>query len=213
MGCSISEKDSVSEGVAKKKKYNTTVSILRAEGCFNMKMMSDKPIYKPGDMAYFHILAFDQITRNFNILSELRRLGMYGYANLILKITDSKGSNIHTQERNISGDGDLLSEILRYKIKEEAAGGIYKASVNMKEVSSEEFPTIERVFRVRKYYKKAINVEVELDKESYFPGDVVYAKVTARKPDASLFTPQALISYTLRVIYIIYIHIYLCTEY
>ena len=193
-------------GQAKSKEESKSIPIItRTPGCFSLKLLTSKPIYKPGDMAYFQILGLDPTTP---IIPYIRDLP--SNIELELKINDPKGACIHTQSRLISNSGnpiniDLVMEVLSYRLEEEAAGGIYMANVSIKNVPPEEFPAIQRVFRVRQYFKKAINLEIELDKETYFPGDIVYAKVLARKPDASLFTSNANISYTLRVTIYIYI--------
>ena len=209
MGENISSKIRHGEEVKSGQKYGRTVDLNRKKGCFSVKLLSSQPIYKPGDVAYFQILGFDPITREFtNFLSTLQNPQ---YTELVMKITDGKGSCIHTQTRNLSylphGELDLLQEVLSYRISSEAAGGIYKASITMKEVEPDEFPQVDRIFRVREYFKKAISLEVDLDKESYFPGDLLYAKVIVRKPDSSPFSPAATISYVARV-YIQYIYIY-----
>lgn len=124
-------------------------------------LSSDRPLYRPGESAWLRVVTLDRLT--LMPLNDSMRV----------RIIDPKGAEVY-RKRGRFQDGVLA---LKWDIAENSAGGEYFFEVRD---SADEF-TLERLsLQVRRYQAPQLQKEIDLDQESYLPGEQGAAEIRIR---------------------------------
>lgn len=134
---------------------------------------SDKPIYKPNDVAFFEVFVIDALTKIPVGLPHTNNTDTI-YASM--NILDSFDTSIYSSSRRVKSENGTI--VFTYKVPEDTKGGDYKIKVE-----SSSFPTTYREFRIKQFSSPELFVTVDFDKNNYSPNDLVTAKVKVRRPD------------------------------
>ena len=188
----------------------STTQISRTNRALSIYLQTDKPIYKPGDNILLQLLFVNPVSHTIEC-EESAFPPSDSPLKLHLKIVDGKDSTIYEDENlEFQPEKKRMVFVSKWNIPNTQTGGIYRAIFSIIDHEDEICPSAERLFRIRQYFKQTNQVQVELDKESYFPRDIVNVKVFIKKGDGSPLSPDTQIFFTARVyIYIIYIYIYI----
>ena len=166
-------------------------------------LISDKPLYKPGDIVFFSVIFLSPYNHYLPLDS-------YVPLELKLNIQDPTGASINTinYEFTVGAKAKKIAASLLHDIKPKARGGIYlaKLEVNYEEV---DLPSVQRTFRVREYHKpKVAASKLTLEKQVYFGGDQLNAKLKVRQLNGDMPPTGTTFSFILYVIIYIYIYIF-----
>ena len=182
--------------------------ITRGRDPFSVILICDKPIYKPGDVAFFSCMMFNPI--NYNCVSKYMGSKWNYNSEINLQILDGKGTSIHSIRHYLGdGRGDKLVPSFAYNIPEEAKGGIYTAKANIYFHYHLLIPNARRTFRIREYHKPTVAAsKLTLHKQVYFGGDTIKAILKVRGVDGNIPPPNTKYSFLLSVC-VVYIYIYI----
>ena len=123
---------------------------------------TDKPVYNPLDIMFVRAFLFNSTTKAPLLKCEP--------ATVIIK--DPAGAEVVRANRAPCADAWVS---FSYKVPESAPGGMYSLRVSIGDG-----PVEELTVRVRERKQRELELAVDFSRDSYYPGDSVRGKVTAR---------------------------------
>jgi hypothetical protein len=150
-------------------------------------LATDKPMYQPGEKVYFRSLTLDRATlqparEDFRLVYTLtlpqgQQVVLLQGGNNLVRTDSARGAVLGTDGKPVRGIG-----CGEYLLPSSAPGGEYVLSVREE---SNRFPEQQRKFLVNTYQKPRFNKELDFNRTTYGPGDVVVARCKAKTAEGT----------------------------
>lgn len=132
-------------------------------------LATDKPLYRPGDMLYARAALLDALTRG-----PAQRAGNLGF-----EVRSPRGDVVVSRPAPVARGVGAFS----WAIPEDVVGGEY---VLFARCPAESFPPAELTFAIRPLRVPLLQLELELARKAYEPGEEVVAALSATLPSGEL---------------------------
>ena len=158
------EVDAVSKGVTQ----STTFELLPSQNAPLVHVRTDKPVYRPGEVAWLRGVVLDRVT--LKPTTQRPRLQF--------SVLDPKGAEVATLWAPDLGAEHGLVAAAQWQVPAGAAGGEYRLELR---ASDRSFPSEGIPFLVRRFQPPQLAKDVALDRKTYAPGELGVAEVTVSR--------------------------------